>query len=82
MLREEIEAYAAATFPRWPQEFLCPQNWVVPGWSIFYLTCRRCSEPVLNDQNWQQGHLQHHILIGDTVVDPKLKPGERKLVYA
>ena len=55
----------AAGFPRWYFVQHPDAIRIIPGWSTFYLPCRLCSEPVLNDRNWLQGHLAHHILMGD-----------------
>ena len=76
----DILAYAAG-FPRWynvqVEEFR-----PIPGWSLFYDECRLCNQPVLAIKEWREVHWKHHVLAGDIKLDPNLKPGERKLVYA
>lgn len=79
-LQSEVEAIAA-NFSFWTAA-ADPASCINPAWSLWYKECRLCHEPVLNTRNWQQAHWQHHVLAGDIVVDPRLKPGERRIVNA
>ena len=85
MLEKDVASYAASAFPRWFNGFkpkATSSSSYNAAWSLWYTPCRLCHEPVLNDKNWQQAHWQHHVLVGDIVVDPKLKPGERRIADA
>lgn len=55
-LVQDICLGAAENFPRWSDGQVQPV-YFNPAWSRFYVQCGLCHEPVLNDVNWEKGHL-------------------------
>lgn len=74
-LVQDICLGATENFSRWSDGQV--QSHLNPAWSWFYVQCRRCLKPVLNDKNWLQAHWKIHVLAGE-VVPISLRPKERK----